>query len=104
MKKIRKIGAILITLTVLATSLRAQKAEPLVTPNASKEAKALFAYLNDIYGKKILSGQMWASWEIDELKYLKEVTGKQPAIRGMDFINNRENDAEVQHAIDWWKS
>ncbi len=56
-----------------------------------------------MYGKKILSGQMWASWGYDELKYIKEVTGKQPAMRGMDFINNRENEAEAQRAIDWWK-
>jgi hypothetical protein len=87
----------------LSVILPAQKKVDLVTPQPSKEAKALFAYLNDMYGKKILSGQMWASWGYNELKYIKEVTGKQPAIRGMDFIHNRENDAEVKRAIDWWK-
>lgn len=81
----------------------AQKANKLSNPKASKEAVALYKYLNDMSGKKILSGQMWASWGYDELKYLKEVTGKQPAIRGMDFINDRENEAEIKHAIDWWK-
>jgi hypothetical protein len=50
-----------------------------------KEAKALFRYLHDIYGKQILSGQMWSSWGIDELKYIQEVTGNQPALRGMDY-------------------
>lgn len=94
---------ILFLLLLFAAKLSAQKPTPLVTPNASPEAQALFNYLNDIYGKKILSGQMWAPWGYDELKYLKEVTGKQPAIRGMDFINSKDNEAEVQHAIDWWK-
>ncbi len=46
---------------------------------------------------------MSASWGIDELKYIKEVTSKQPAIRGMDFINDRENEAEVTRAIEWRK-
>jgi len=82
----------------------AQNRQQLSNPQASKEAKALYAYLGAIYGKKILSGQMWASWGIDELKYINDVTGKQPAIRGMDFINERDNENEVQHAIDWWKS
>lgn len=87
-----------------ALSILAQKSVQLTTPNPSKEAKALFSYLNDMYGKKIISGQMWAPWGYDELKYIKEITGKQPAMRGMDFIDNKQNDAEVQHAIDWWKS
>jgi uncharacterized protein YbcV (DUF1398 family) len=46
---------------------------------------------------------MWSSWGIDELKYIQEVTGNQRAIRGMDFINERENEAEVTRAIEWWK-
>jgi Glycosyl hydrolase family 26 len=98
------INLLFICFTGLTLSLQAQKADTLCTPGASKEAKALFRYLNDMYGKKILSGQMWASWGYDELKYIKELTGKQPAIRGMDFINNRENEAETQRAIDWWKT
>ncbi|MEO5564439.1 MAG: glycosyl hydrolase [Chitinophagaceae bacterium] len=94
---------LLVLLTAFSKTIHAQKAPALCNPNASKEAKALFNYLNDMYGKKILSGQMWVSWGTDELKYIKDVTGKQPALRGMDFINNRDNDAEVQFAIDWWK-
>lgn len=93
----------LLSFVSFAVIVPAQKKAALVTPNPSKEAKALFGYLNDMYGKKILSGQMWSSWGIDELKYIQEVTGKQPAIRGMDFINNRENEDEVKRAIDWWK-
>jgi hypothetical protein len=98
-----KIKLLLIAFFGFAGALAAQKTPALVTPKPSKEANALFRYLNDMYGKKILSGQMWASWGIDELKYIQEVTGKQPAMRGMDFINDRENDAEVSRAIEWWK-
>ena len=103
MKHFSKRVLFLVTFLLLAVIVQAQNNVALTTPNPSKEAKALFRYLNDIYGKQILSGQMWSSWGIDELKYIQEVTGKQPAIRGMDFINDRENEAEVTRAIDWWK-
>ncbi len=76
----------------------------LVTPNASDEAKALYRYLADMYGEKILSGQMVVPWGIDELEYLKNLTDKQPAIRGIDFIHEKDNDVEVKDAIDWWKA
>ncbi|MGC4022171.1 MAG: glycosyl hydrolase [Cyclobacteriaceae bacterium] len=76
----------------------------LSAPNPSKEAEALYRYLLDTFGKKILSGQMCVPWGVGELKYLQEKTGKQPAIRGIDFIHQRDNEAEVKNAIDWWKS
>lgn len=104
MKQLRKTILLLAVSLQIAVTVPAQKNISLVTPNPSKEAKALFAYLNDMYGKKILSGQMWASWGYDELKYLKDSTGKLPALRGMDFINSRDNEAEIRHAIEWWKA
>jgi hypothetical protein len=83
--------------------LTAQKKPVLSNPNSSKEAVALYSYINDMFGKKILSGQMCSTWGVDELKYIYEVTGKYPAIRGMDFIETAQNDSEVLRAIDWWK-
>jgi len=55
----------------------------LSTPNPSKEAEALYRYLLDTFGKKILSGQMCVPWGVGELKYIQEKTGKQPAIQGV---------------------
>src|SRR5665647_2429799 len=75
----------------------------LCTPNPSKEAVALYQYLLDMRGKKILSGQQDSPWGIDEFDYLKTNTGKQPALKGMDFISQSDNTSEVQKAIDWWK-
>ena len=54
--------------------------------------------------KKLYPDKCGRPWGYDELKYIKEITGKQPAIRGMDFIDDRENEHEVQHAMDWWKA
>lgn len=75
----------------------------LTNPNASKEAKALFAYLKDMYGKKILSGQMTSNWGFDELDYIKRLTGKYPAICGFDFIDDKKNNQEIELAKKWWK-
>ncbi|TCD26404.1 mannan endo-1,4-beta-mannosidase A and B [Pedobacter psychrodurus] len=72
--------------------------------DASKEANALYAYLKEMYGKKILSGQMSSSWGVDEINYIKTVTGKSPAINGYDFITAKDNQNEVNQAIQWWKT
>src|SRR5690606_3194 len=80
-------------------SLHAQSKHTLSTPYPSKEAVALYAYINDMFGKRMLSGQMESSWGIEEMEYIEKVTGKLPAIRGMDFINNKDNNNEVQDAI-----
>ncbi len=80
------------------------KSQTLSNPRASKEAVALFDYLLDVSGKKILSGQMSSSWGINEINYIQEVTGKQPAINGFDFINDIDNLSEVKGALDWWNS
>jgi len=78
--------------------------DTLSTPSPSPEAVALFRYLQDMSGKKMISGQMWVPWGIDELDYVKEVTGKYPAIRGIDYIHERDNEAETQYAMDWWNA
>jgi len=83
--------------------LIAQSKHQLSNPHPSKEAVALYSYINDMFGKKILAGQMCSTWGVDELKYLHEVTGKYPAIRGMDFIESAQSDSEVIRSIAWWK-
>ena len=60
----------------------------LSNPHASKRAQKLYSYLWSIYGKKTLAGQQISAWQgpRSELDYLQRVTGKQPAILGLDFI------------------
>ena len=83
----------------------------LITPKPHLNGIKLYTYLKEVYGKKILSGQQ-AQWDNDaEIKIIKEITGKEPAIRGFDFMDYspsrtargakaRDTDA----AIEWWKS
>lgn len=79
----------------------------LVTPNATKEAVALYQFLKDNYGKKILSGVMTLN-SFDETNWLKTNTGKEPAIVGLDFMHcNRnynwyDNDQPIKDAKTYW--
>ena len=52
-------------------------------PQATVEAKALYTWLQSLYGKYTLAGQMEGS---KELAYIQEVTGKQPALLGFDLL------------------
>jgi hypothetical protein len=81
----------------------AQMPLELSNKKASKQAKAVYSYLQDMYGKKILSGQMVTGDRFNELNYIKDTTGKLPAIRGMDFIDSNRNDNEIKLAKEWWK-
>ena len=97
-------------------------------PNASIEAKKLYAYLRSVYGKHIISGQQEYcgshcynknAYEsqgkpIDyfedneaEFTFLDELTGKQPAIRGIDFLfyNTTQPyfDDAPERVVSWYK-
>ncbi len=97
-------------------------------PNASPEARKLYAYLRSVYGKHILSGQqeycgshnynknaqesqgLPIDYLVDneaEFEYIQETTGKQPAIRGIDFLfyNTTQPyfDDAPERVIAWYK-
>ena len=91
------------TLSVLPFTLFAQPQHKLSDGKATTEAKALYAYINDMFGKKTLSGQMSSYWGFDEINYIYSITGKYPAIKGFDFIQSSLNDSVVKGAIEWWK-
>lgn len=97
---------IFIAMVVITGSLKtafSQQRMELSNKNASAEAKALYRYLQDMYGKKMLAGQMTSNWGYDELNYVQDSTGKLPAIRGLDFIDSSKNDNEVKFAKAWWR-
>ena len=73
--------------------------------NAIENARVLYQYLQETWGKYCLTGQMESTWMGSpdyEMDYLEENTGKLPAIRGMDFIHN-DFQGVVDRAIDWWE-
>ena len=61
----------------------------LVNPNATDNAKALYAYLCSIYGKYTLSGQVCDhGLNGPEVKAIYAITGKYPAIIGFDMMDH----------------
>jgi hypothetical protein len=94
---------IIVILLISPVIMCAQSQHTLSNPKATKEAIALYTYINDMFGKKTLSGQMFSGWGFDEYKYIHDVTGKYPAIKGLDFIHAQESDSVVNAAIKWWK-
>jgi hypothetical protein len=79
-------------------------AVPPVVPNASPQAQNLLNYLYQQYGVRMLSGQMESTWMPGgadyEIDYVEGITGRLPAVRGLDFI---QYNGVVERAIDWWE-
>lgn len=99
----------------------------LTNENASDNAKRLYTYLCDVYGEHIISGQQemcgshcyninsYQQSGVDfsyfedneqEFTYIKDKTGKTPAIRGIDFLNYNSttsyDDNADERAIEWY--
>ena len=70
--------------------------------NATPETIALYNYITSTYTHSIISGQQESTWisEDYEFDYIYEHTGKYPAIRGLDFIND-DFDGVVERAKKW---
>ncbi|TDN40622.1 hypothetical protein A8B98_13285 [Hymenobacter sp. UV11] len=78
-----------IQLTATSVALPAKPVKQLSDPLATAKAKALHAYLVDLYGTKTLSGQQDDQYgnSGSEVKYVLATTGKEPAIVSMDLLN-----------------
>ncbi len=75
----------------------------LSNPNASKEAQALFDYICKTYRNGIISGQQESTWmgsDQYEFDYIYKNTGKYPAIRGLDYMND-DFDGVNKRAAEW---
>ena len=89
-----------------------------VNSNATESAKELLNYLSDTAGKAIITGQHTQTVPMEEIDYIKEVTGKEPLLRGFELLAYSpninyddageecltevyENRNTVESAIDW---
>lgn len=75
----------------------------LSNPNASEKAQKLYDYICETYGTAILSGQQESTWmgsEQYEFDYIYNATGKYPAIRGLDYMND-DFDGVNRRAKEW---
>lgn len=77
----------------------------LTNKNSTARTQALYDYLWSMKGKGILSGQQEFPMDHnhgEELRYIKEVTGKEPAILGLDYICNDFHGVN-ERALAWYK-
>lgn len=76
----------------------------LCNENATQETRRLMSYLCDMYGKNILSGQYCDTGAFGkEFQVIKKVTGKTPAVLGLDLMEytpSRVENGSVGHATE----
>lgn len=102
------VSAIILCLTFIlmnACTINIKNIDSLSNKNADGNAVVVYNYISDIYGNSILSGQQESVWMDSpeyEMEYIYNVTGKLPALRGFDFMDD-DFDSVVSRAIQWWK-
>lgn len=107
MKKITLLLSVFLCIALLTSCAKEvdTSAMKLSNPNADDTAKKVYSYICETYGNHILSGQQESTW-VDgseyEMDYIYSTTGKLPAMRGFDFMND-DFDGVVSRATDWWK-
>lgn len=69
-------------------------------PEASEEAKALYYFLHDQWGKQIITGQHVPNTANKELSLIHAITGQLPAIR-FGTVGTDDDLAQINAAIDW---
>jgi len=62
-----------------------------VNKNATKEARAVLEYFNEMKGKGILVGQHTLTMAQEELWHLEQVSGKLPALCGFELLSYSPN-------------
>lgn len=80
-----------------------QNTYALSNPNANQKTKDIYKFICDSYGKYIISCQQESTWMGSpdyEMDYIQRTTGKLPAMRGLDFMNN-DYDGVVRRAKEW---
>lgn len=98
-----------IEFTTVDPSERFNVQKTLVTPNPSDHTQKLYQFIYDNYGKKIISGAMNDSKSLNEVQWLKNNTGKEPVIAGIDFLFSGRNynwyndERPIIDAGNWYK-
>ena len=78
-------------------------------PDATINAKRLYNYIRDMYGKKVITGQMENAWDdsYNQLQQVYDKTEKYPALMGFDFMNYSSlawsaRNLQINRAINFW--
>lgn len=78
-------------------------------PEATIYTKRLYNYMRDVYGKKIITGQMENAWDdsFNQLQQVYDKTQKYPALMGFDFMNYTSlgwsaRNKQTERAVSFW--
>ena len=68
--------------------MKMEKEEKMTTadPKATKETVELWNYLHTVAGKQIITGQHTQTIPCEEIDYIRQVTGKEPKLRGFELL------------------
>ena len=68
--------------------MKMEKEEKMTTadPKATKETVELWHYLHAVAGKQIITGQHTQTIPCEEIDYIRQVTGKEPKLRGFELL------------------
>ena len=100
----------------VTVAFRTSEAPPvsstLVTSNPSPEAVRLYAFLKENFGGKTISGAMAnVSWNTNEAEWVRQHTGKYPALNGFDYIHHYASSpsgwidyGNTQVVENWWNN
>lgn len=97
-----------LALAAVGAAGEAAPSRRLSNPRPSAQARALYDFLWRLYGRKTLTGQqelgVARAGPRVELDYLARVSGRQPAILGLDYMDPRDNAAVNERATAWHRS
>lgn len=62
-----------------------------VNSNSTKKARELLNYLSDTAGKAIITGQHTQTNPMEEISYIREITGKRPKLYGFELLSYSPN-------------
>ena len=74
--------------------------QELCNPNADAETRKLYAFLQEQWGKSVLTGQYASDGSNPELNLIYQITGQLPAIR-FGMLGTGDDRAQTDAAIDW---
>ena len=103
MKK-QTVAFFLVTLLFLSSCGMIRKEATLSNPNAGPVTSEVYRYLCSVEGTATLSGQQESTWlgSADyEMDYIENASGKLPAIRGFDYMND-DFEGVNERAAEWW--
>ena len=99
------IAFLLLSMAVIFTLKNDSQPPALCNPDADNNATALYNYIVSLQKTAVLSGQQESTWmgSCDyETDFIYEKTGKLPAIKGFDYMNDDFNGVN-KRAAEWHK-